>query len=141
MDHLTTADGRLRIWETYRGVPPEALFTYWVEPAKLRLWGPPEASVDARVGGSYRYGFPEGAVTGTFAEVIAGNRLAFSWRSPGEAERQVVVDFERRDAGTLLTLTQGPYGRDEAEARRRQLERWQESLVRLRSALTLERRG
>lgn len=149
MDHLTTSDGRLRVWEVYRNVSPEELFSYWTVPAKLQLWWPAGAGVEAgaevSVGGHYRFTEEGQTFIGMFSEVIPGNRLAFSWRPPHEpstAERQVVVDFEGRDRHTLLTLTQGPYGRDdrEAQARQAQLGRWERAFSRLRSALTLQRR-
>lgn len=141
MDYLYLKDGRLRVWETFRGVTPQELFKYWTEPAKLRLWWPPEAAVDPVPGGGYRYTFPEPGHTlaGTFSEVVPGRRLAFSRRwehEPGSPERLMVVDLERRDEDSLLTVTDGPYGSGEAEVRERQehLEGWQRLLGRLHTA-------
>jgi len=138
MDYLYLKDGRLRVWETFRRITPHELFEYWTEPAKLQLWWPEEAVTEPVPGGRYRYAFPAlgHTLTGTFSEVIPGQRLAFSWRwehEPTTPERHVVVDFERRDEDTLLTITQGPYGGGKAEERERQghLEGWQHPLGRL----------
>lgn len=133
MDHLTTRDGRLRVWETFR-TSPEDLFGYWTEPGKLQLWWPQEATLDPVPGGSYRFAQDDRALSGTFTEVSPGERLAFSWRTaPDGPERQVVVDFEPRNRDTLLTVTHGVYGTGEAEARAQEveLERWQHFLGRL----------
>lgn len=134
MDHVQTADGRLRVWETYRRVTPGELYRYWTEPAKLKVWWPPVAAVDPTVGGHYSFGFPEVGKTlsGTFSEVVPGKRLAFSWRwqdEPGVPEQHVTVDFEPRDDNTLLTVTHSSYG-GETE-RQEHLEGWQHFLGRL----------
>lgn len=140
MDHLYTADGRLRVWATFRNITPQELFSYWTEPDRLRLWWPEDAATEPVPGGRYRYAFPEPGHTlaGTFAEVVPGQRLAFSWgweHEAGSPERQVVVDFEPRDEDTLLTVTHGPYGENEAEAERQEhLEGWQHFLGRLEAA-------
>ena len=140
MDHVQTADGRLRVWETCRRVTPDELYRYWTEPAKLKTWWPDEVTIDPTVGGRYRFGFSqlEQHLTGTFAEVVPGKRLAFGWNwehEPGTPERHVVVDFEPRDKDTLLTVTHGTYGGGEAEADERQghLEGWRHFLGRLES--------
>ena len=141
LEHLQTADGRLRVWNTFRDVTPGELFSYWVEPAKLTQWWPNEVTTDPVPGGRYRYGFVKSGytLTGTFTEVEPGKRLAFSWRYEHGAgkEQQVVADFERRDADTLLTVTQGPYGSGPAGERERQerLDGWTYFLGRLKTAV------
>lgn len=141
MDHVQTADGRLRVWETYRRVTPDELYSYWTEPAKLKTWWPNEVTIDAVTGGHYSYTFtqPGQTLSGVFSEVLPGKRLAFSWEwahEPGSA-RQVVVDFEKRDADTLLTVTHGTYGGGEAEAHEREahLGGWQHFLGRLENLI------
>ncbi len=112
------------------------LFSYWTEPAKLTQWWPEDATLEAVRGGEYRYSFPkvDRTLTGTFTEVVRGKRLAFSWTWEHENyEQQVVVDLERRDEDTLLTVTHGPYSAkgDEAEG----LEGWTHFLGRLKRSL------
>lgn len=137
MDYLYLKDGRLRVWETFRDTTPQELFTYWTEPAKLRLWWSEEAASEAVPGRRSVLPGLEHTLAGTFSEVVPGQRLAFSWEhEPGTPARLVVVDFERREEDTLLTVTHGPYGSGEAEARERQeqLKSWQQLLGRLRAA-------
>ena len=135
MDSVVTADGRLRVWETFRRVKPLELYSYLTDPAKLTQWWPSEAQVDAIPGGSFRYTVTDevatGEVSGTFAEAEPGKRLAFSLRAQGGAESQVVIDLEPRDADTLLTVTHGPFG-DKAE-RQRQLDEWTRLLKKLKA--------
>ena len=136
MDSVVTADGRLRVWETFRHVKPLELYSYLTDPAKLTQWWPSEARVDAAPGGSFRYTVADGVATeevsGTFSEAEPGKRLAFSLREQGEAERQFVMDLEARDADTLLTVTHGPFG-DKAE-RQKQLDEWTRLLKKLKAA-------
>ena len=131
MDSVVTADGRLRVWETFRRVGALQLYTYLTDPAKLTQWWPSEANVNAAPGGSFRYTVASGEVSGTFAEAEPGKRLAFSLREQGGAEGQVVMDLEPRDADTLLTITHGPFG-DKAE-RQVQLDEWTRLLKRLKA--------
>ena len=132
MDYVVTADGRLRVWETFRRVGAPQLYAYLTDPAKLTQWWPSEAQVNAAPGGSFRYTVGDGEVSGTFAEAEPGKRLAFLLREQGGVESQVVMDLETRDADTLLTVTHGPFG-DKAE-RQRQLDRWTRLLKRLQGA-------
>lgn len=131
MDSVVTADGRLRVWETFRRVSAPQLYAYLTDPAKLTQWWPSEAQVDAAPGGSFRYTVTSGEVSGTFSEAEPGKRLAFSLREQGGAESRVVMDLEPRDADTLLTITHGPFG-DKAE-RQRQLDEWTRLLKRLKA--------
>lgn len=142
MDHVTTADGRLRVWQVFRDVTPEVLFTYWTEPDKLRAWWPSEVTLEPVPGGAYRYEFSETGqtLTGTFSEVQPGQRLVFSWHwehEPNASAQQVVADFEPRDDDTLLTVTQGPYAAGNAgeSLRQAQLENWSRATGKLKTAI------
>ena len=97
LDSVQTSDGRLRVWDTFRDVTPGELFSYWIEPEKLKTWWPNEVTVDPVPRGRYRYEFAAGhTLTGTFSDVEPGKRLAFSWRWEHETgrEQRVVVDFD-----------------------------------------------
>lgn len=136
MEHVVTRDGRLRVWTTLKGVAPGEVYSYWTEPGKLTQWWPQEARLEARPGGTYTFGFPEAGHTleGLFSEAVPGERLAFSWRWQHEplAERQVVVDLERRDEDTLLTVTHSASDDEEREA---YLGGWERFLGRLKGLL------
>jgi uncharacterized protein YndB with AHSA1/START domain len=98
--------------------PPAKVFDAWTDPQKIMRWfGPAEvdtflAECDARVGGGYHIAAraPDGAehhVTGTYREIVANEKLVFTWAWRGTPERQslVTVLLKPDGNGTLLTLT------------------------------------
>ena len=114
MDHVITRDGRLRLWTTLRRVTPSDVYAYWTEGSKLEQWWPE----------------PRGFTPG---DSEPGRRLAFDLTAPSPfGEGQGVVDFERRDEDTLLTVTHGPIAEGTEE---KLLESWTRLLDRLKGAL------
>jgi uncharacterized protein YndB with AHSA1/START domain len=102
----------------------EHVFDLLTVPHELaRWWGPrgftvPEASVDLRVGGSYRLTMqpPDGAafhLTGEFIEIDRPRwlRYTFVWEEPDPDDRTTVVDLmlEDLDGATLVSLIQGDF--------------------------------
>jgi len=101
--------------------PPAKVFAAWTDPGKIKRWmGPGEitaiaAEADARVGGRYRVlmrtpGGEEYDVGGVYREVVANEKLVFTWawkvEPPDEPhESLVTVLFKPDGGGTLLTLT------------------------------------
>jgi len=98
--------------------PPAKVFAAWTDPEKIMRWmGPGEttaigAECDARVGGRYAIMMrtPSGEahdVGGVYREVIANEKLVFTWawRSTPERQSLVTVSFKADGEGTLLTLT------------------------------------
>ena len=99
--------------------PAETVFSAWTDPEKIVRWfGPAEtasdsvrADMDVRVGGRYRMRFKtvdgeNHEVGGEYKEVIANERLVFSWawHSTPERESLVTVILKADGNGTLLTL-------------------------------------
>ncbi len=97
---------------------PERLFDAWTDPEQLvRWWGPkgvscPAASVDLRVGGTYRIEnlLPDGAtvvIEGEFVAVERPRRLVYTWRvRPGPSvEERVTVAFEAVGDETDVVIT------------------------------------
>ena len=99
--------------------PAEKVFAAWTDPEKIVHWfGPAEtesdsvrADMDVRVGGRYRLRFKteDGEshdVGGEYKEVIANERLVFSWawHSTPERESLVTITLKADGDGTLLTL-------------------------------------
>ena len=97
--------------------PPEKVFAAWIDPEKVKLWmGPGEiksvsAVCDARVGGRYHWHMktPAGEdhdVSGVYREVIANQKLVFTWawKSTLERESLVTVQLAPDGNGTVLTL-------------------------------------
>jgi uncharacterized protein YndB with AHSA1/START domain len=101
--------------------PPAKVFAAWTDPEKIKRWmGPGEiravrAESDARVGGRYRVlmqepGGEEHDVSGVYREVIANEKLVFTWAwkvaPPDEPHESLVTVLLKPDGdGTLLTVT------------------------------------
>ena len=96
---------------------PAEVFEAWTDPQLLVRWFGPEnvttmeAQVDPRVGGGFRVVMLENTgerheVSGTYYEVVADERLMFSWSWITTPERvsSVTVTFKPDGDGTILTL-------------------------------------
>jgi uncharacterized protein YndB with AHSA1/START domain len=106
---------------------PAKVFAAWTDPQKVKRWmGPGEikavhAESDARVGGRYRIvmqspGGDELDVGGVYREVVADEKLVFTWawKSTPERESLVTVLFKPDGDGTLLTVTHEQFVDEEA---------------------------
>jgi uncharacterized protein YndB with AHSA1/START domain len=129
-----------RVWELFTGAD---LLAEWWGP---RGFGIPSIAFVPRVGAAYRIEMqPPGgdafALTGTFREVDAPSRLAFTfeWEPPDPDDQETVaqLEFEATGDSTRVRLSQGPF---KTEARR-ELHRdgWTESFDKL-AELVAERR-
>jgi uncharacterized protein YndB with AHSA1/START domain len=98
--------------------PPEKVFSAWTDAEKMKRWmGPGQVFAkhtesDLRVGGRYRIVMqaPSGDefdISGVFREVIANEKLVYTWAGTLAPEREtlITVTFKRDGDGTLLTLT------------------------------------
>jgi uncharacterized protein YndB with AHSA1/START domain len=93
---------------------PERVFAAWTDPSSLARWispvGHAEAEVEPWVGGRLRVTMiGDGRTiehTGEYRELVHGQRLVFSWRSPftGAEASVVTVELEAVASGTSLTL-------------------------------------
>src|SRR3954467_5415136 len=97
----------------FYAVAPEKVWRAWTEPEALRIWfGQADAAdwkaqLDVRVGGRYQLMMrePSGhyfSVRGVYREVIACERLSFTWEqrdSPFDGDSLVTVAFEALDNG------------------------------------------
>lgn len=117
---------------------PQEVFELWTVPEKLKLWWPPEATVDLRPGGTYQFSWPKQGWTlrGTYTSLDPGRSLAFSWTWDHEKAdtKQVTVRLsEIQDGGTEVQLEHGPYEAVPADEELRQSHRegWTHFLGRL----------
>jgi uncharacterized protein YndB with AHSA1/START domain len=98
--------------------PPAKVFAAFTDPEKVKHWmGPGEmkavhAESDTRIGGRYRWVMqaPSGEqhdVGGVYREVVANEKLVFTWTWKDTPERESIVTVELKPDGdgTLLTLT------------------------------------
>ena len=106
---------------------PARVFAAWTDPEKIKGWmGPGEiktirAENDVRAGGRYRIVMrtPAGEehdVSGVYREVVANEKLVYTWawKSTPERESLVTLLLKPDGDGTLLTLTHEQFFDDEA---------------------------
>lgn len=101
--------------------PPAMVFAAWTDPQKLAQWWGPhdcqtlDATIDARVGGTFRIRFkepgPDGEihdVSGTYNAVEQNHKLSFSWQWITMPERKSHVTLtltgDDNGAATILVL-------------------------------------
>ncbi|MGO8947879.1 MAG: SRPBCC family protein [Ktedonobacterales bacterium] len=104
------------------------VFRAWIEPDALEHWLRPRglgmsvSSLDARVGGSFRFDLANGSsIVGTYLQVVPPEKLVFTWSgelTPGR-ETIVTVDFLDQGAVTEVVLTHERLSTPEARARAR----------------------
>jgi uncharacterized protein YndB with AHSA1/START domain len=110
--------------------PPAKVFAAWTDPEKVKGWMGPgpmmavHAENDVRVGGRYRWVMkaPDGElhdVGGVYREVVANEKLVFTWawKSTPERESIVTVLLKPDGDGTLLTLTHEQFVDEDARDR------------------------
>ena len=122
--------------------PPAKVFAAWTDPEKVKLWmGPGEMKAahvesDPRTGGRYRWVMraPSGEehdVSGVYREVIANEKLVFTWawKSAPERESLVTLVLKPDGDGTLLTLTHEQFA--DEDTRNGHEQGWNSSLDKL----------
>lgn len=122
--------------------PPEAVWAFLVDPAKMIRWMGESAVLEPEVGGAYRVDVVPGHVaSGTVREIDPPRRLVVTWgweRSDGvegtiaPGSSTVVFELEPSDAGTTLRFTHMDLPGREAAASHG--EGWDHYLPRLASA-------
>jgi uncharacterized protein YndB with AHSA1/START domain len=145
MSTATAVKPSLTIKRRFNASPAKA-FAAWTDPENVKHWmGPGETKVlsaesDPRAGGRYRWVMqaPNGEVhdvSGAYREVIANEKLVFTWawKSTPERESLVTVTFKPDGAGTLMTLTHEQFF--DAEARDRHQGGWTGAMDKLEKYL------
>jgi len=97
--------------------PARLVFEAWTKPELLKRWWAPKSmgasllscEVDARVGGSYRFGFGQGgaeviAFFGKYLEVKPYSRLVWTNEEGAGGTAVTTVTFEEKAGKTLLVL-------------------------------------
>ncbi len=114
---ITTADNEMLITRTF-DAPPELVWRAWTDPKQIvRWWGPigfttTSHAMDVRVGGHWRFDmhFPDGRTSPNrivFEEVVPNQRLVYAHTGDDDVADitfRVIVNFDRTDAGTKLTM-------------------------------------
>jgi uncharacterized protein YndB with AHSA1/START domain len=117
------ADDELLIVRTFNA-PPSVVFALRSNPEHMKHWmGPrgftcPEASIDFRVGGTYRAMIRsaegENWFSGVYREIVPDRRLVFTftWDNEGPSgglETLVTITLEERDGKTVQIFHQAPF--------------------------------
>jgi uncharacterized protein YndB with AHSA1/START domain len=105
--------------------PPEDVFRAWTDPERIKRWfGPgefttPEAEVDLRPGGSYRFvmhapGGDAMPISGRYEEIREPDLLVYTWKweveGMGDEESLVRVEFRPSgDSQTEVVITHSRY--------------------------------
>jgi uncharacterized protein YndB with AHSA1/START domain len=101
--------------------PPEVVFDFFVDPAKLVRWIGIGAELDPRPGGRFRFEVAPGEYCeGRYVDVVRPSRVVFTWGwtdpvmgvPPGSS--QVAVDLVADAAGTEVTLVHSGLPSDDA---------------------------
>jgi uncharacterized protein YndB with AHSA1/START domain len=115
--------------------PPEVVFPYFTDPARIVSWMGLAALLDPRAGGTFRVEVnARDVVIGEYLEVDPPNRVVFTWGFEGTdpfvepGSSRVEVTLERDGEGTLLTLLHHGLARDARDAH---AEGWSHYLARL----------
>ena len=120
----------------------EEVFKAWITPKLLQRWGPERATVDAKVGGHYRFetSAEENSkllhvVTGEYKQLVPAHLLVKSWvyegpMEPGKkVETLVTVNFNELEPKVveLIVTEEGPSLADE-ETREAGEQAWKDAL-------------
>lgn len=89
--------------------PPETVFPFFTDPARLTQWLGHAAQVDPVAGGRFAVDINDRLVRGRYLEVSPPHRVVFSWGDAGSAalppgSSRVEVDLEAAGTRTLVTL-------------------------------------
>ena len=101
------------------------VFRAWITPAALESWFRPRGmsmtvrSLDARVGGSFRFDLEDGSsIIGTYRQIVPPEKLVFTWFGGAAQNWETVVtlDFLDQGAVTEVVLTHEHLGTPEQRA-------------------------
>jgi uncharacterized protein YndB with AHSA1/START domain len=108
---MTPVDAGEVTQEIVIGAPPDTVFPYFTDPARMVRWMGTEADIDARPGGAYRV-LVGGrfAAAGEFVEIDPPRRVVFTWGWEGEGNAvppgasTIEVTLIPQDEGTRVVL-------------------------------------
>jgi uncharacterized protein YndB with AHSA1/START domain len=98
--------------DVYIDAPPEVVYAFLTEPAKMTTWIGTEVDLDPRPGGVFRI-VPNlvDVIRGTFLEAVPYSKVSFTWGFEGDGHAMpagstvVEITLEPEGAGTRLRLT------------------------------------
>lgn len=118
--------------------PPETVFAYFVDPAKMSRWMGSRVELEPRPGGTYALDInAQARARGTFVEVVPPSRVVFTFGWEGDAavppgSTTVEVTLTPNGDGTHVRLVHR--GITSADMREQHQHGWQHYLSRLAAA-------
>ena len=89
----------------------QRVFRAWIEPEALQLWFRPRGmavtvrSLDARVGGSFRFDLENGSsIFGTYLQIVPPEKLVFTWSGGATQGIDTVVTLDFLDQGPVTEV-------------------------------------
>lgn len=123
------------VCEVFVEAPPETVFAYLVDPARMQRWMGRVVRLEPRPGGLYRVDIDgQNVARGTFQEVVPPRRVVFSFGWEGEGatvpagSTTVTISLEPEGEGTRVRLVHEGLPPAAMEAHR---EGWEHYLPRL----------
>ena len=87
------------------------VFRAWIEPGVVASWLRPRGrsvtvrSLDARVGGSFRFEIEDGgSIVGTYLHIVPPEKLVFTWSGEALQGRETVVTLDFLDQGPVTEV-------------------------------------
>lgn len=135
-------DTTLVLRRTFRATR-QRVFRAWIEPEALSSWLKPRGmrmtvrSLDARVGGSFRFELENGnAILGTYLQIVPPEKLAFTWSDVTRQGQETVVTLDFLDQGSATEVVLTHEGLSTPEMRAMVEGGWPSLLDALASALS-----
>jgi uncharacterized protein YndB with AHSA1/START domain len=89
----------------------QRVFRAWISPVALEYWLRPRGlgitvnSLDARVGGSFRFEVEDGSsIVGTYLQIVPPEKLVFTWSGGARQSRETVVTLDFLDQGPVTEV-------------------------------------
>ncbi len=89
----------------------QRVFRAWITPRALEHWLRPRgmgvtvSSLDARVGGSFRFDLEDGSsIVGTYLHIVPPEKLVFTWSGRATQGRETVVTLDFHDQGPVTEV-------------------------------------
>ncbi len=132
MIQVPCSPSRLIVVGDFEFFTPEDIFDHWVNPELLVMWWPTVARAEPRVGGTYKFSWPDMGwiLEGSFTAFERGEHLGFTWCWSHEPTTkqplQVDIYFQPLAEGARMSVLQGSYedSEEDQQARQANLEGW-----------------
>ena len=89
----------------------QRVFRAWITPVALEHWLRPRgmgvtvSSLEARVGGSFRFDLEDGSsIVGTYLHIVPPEKLVFTWSGGATQGRETVVTLDFHDQGPVTEV-------------------------------------